>query len=112
MRTGVREVFVPKGLDEGSQAIYCLGCVPKKVTVPEGRCERRYPMYWLPQVEERPVDPIIPSLRDGSPFWTFQAINCLATIIQSLRDNKPPLPVHIFESTSHRSFDDEDEDDG
>ena len=100
LRTGVREVFVPKGLDEGSQAIYCLGCVPKKVTVPEGRCERRYPMDWLPQVEERPVDPIIPSLRDGSPFWTFQAINCLATIIQSLRDNKPPLLVHIFESTS------------
>ena len=100
LRTGVREVFVPKGLDEGSQAIYCLGCVPKKVTVPEGRCERRYPMYWLPQVEERPVDPIIPSLRDGSPFWMFQAINCLVTIAQSLRDNKPPLPVRIFESTS------------
>ncbi len=80
------------------------------MTVPEGRCERRYPMYWLPQVEERPVDPIIPSLRDGSPFWTFQAINCLATIIQSLRDNKPPLPVHIFESTSVRSIEDEDDD--
>jgi hypothetical protein len=70
LRTGVREVFVPKGLDEGSPAIYCLGCVQKKVTVPEGRCEPRYPMYWLPEVEERPVDPIIPSLRDGSPFGT------------------------------------------
>jgi hypothetical protein len=90
--------------------------VRKKVTVPEGRCERRYPMYWLPQVEERPTDPIIPSLRDGSPFWTSQAINCLATIIQSLRDNKPPLPVHIFESTSpilrSPGFEDEDEDSG
>jgi hypothetical protein len=58
----------------------------KKVTVPEGRCERRYPMYWLPQVEERPVDPIIPSLRDGSFSTAFQALKCLATIIPSLRD--------------------------
>ena len=33
---------------------------------------------------------IRPSLRDGSFFAVFQAINCLATIIQSLRDNKPP----------------------
>jgi hypothetical protein len=30
----------------------------------------------------------------------FQAINCLATIIQSLRDNKPSVGVHIFEATS------------
>ena len=35
--------------------------VSKKSDPPEGRCEPRYPMYWLPQVEERPVDPIIPS---------------------------------------------------
>ena len=42
------------------------GMWQKKVTVPEGRCEPRYPMYCVPQVEERPVDPIIPSLRDGS----------------------------------------------
>ena len=35
LRTGVREVFVPKGLDEGSQAIYCLGY--------------GYPIYWLPK---------------------------------------------------------------
>ena len=26
--------FVPKGLDEGSQAIYCLGYVQKRATVP------------------------------------------------------------------------------
>jgi hypothetical protein len=42
----------------------------------------------------------------------FQAINCLATFIQSLRDNKPPLPVHILEATSLRvaGFEDEDDD--
>ncbi len=52
----------------------------------------------------------------------FQAINCLATIIQSLRDNsrafpgksKPSTPVHIFEATSRGraslSFEDEDDD--
>jgi hypothetical protein len=68
LRTGVREFF-PQGLDEGSQAIYCLGCVQKKVTVPEGRFEPRYPMSWLPQVEERPVDPIIPSLIGGPKLF-------------------------------------------
>jgi len=70
-------------------------------------------MYWLPKSKNvRPVDPIIPSLRDGSPFWTSQAINCLATIIQSLRDNKPSVRAHIFDSTSLRAagFEDEDED--
>src|SRR5258708_40135641 len=40
------------------------------------------------------------SLRDGSNFHLFQAMNCLATIIQSLRDNKPSVPVHIFDFTS------------
>jgi hypothetical protein len=30
LRTGVREFFVPKGLDEGSQAIYCLGGEKKR----------------------------------------------------------------------------------
>jgi hypothetical protein len=54
----------------------------------------------------------------GTDRWlpSSQAINCLATIIQSLRDNKPPLPVHIFESTSpilrSPGFEDEDEDSG
>jgi hypothetical protein len=109
LRTGVREVFVPQGLDEGSQAIYCLGCVQKKVTVPEGRCEPRCPMYWLPQVEERPVDPIIPS-RDGSrvrtvpgnklPGYHHSVPSGRRILGHRFRDNKPPLPVHIFESTS------------
>src|SRR5258708_19786226 len=40
------------------------------------------------------------SLRDGSNFHLFQAMNCLATIIQSLRDNKPSVPVPLFDSTS------------
>ena len=45
-----------------------------------------------------------------SQLVVFQAINCLATIIQSLRDNKPA--VHIFDATSLRvaGFEDEDDD--
>jgi hypothetical protein len=81
------------------------------VTVPEGRCEPRYPMYWLPQVEERPVDLIIPSLRDGAPFGTVPG-NKLPGYHHSVPSGQqPPLPVHIFESKSLRSpgFDDEDE---
>jgi hypothetical protein len=48
----------------------------------------------------------------GRLLGRSQAINCLATIIQSLRDNKPPLPVHILEATSLRvaGFEDEDDD--
>ena len=56
-----------------------------------------------------------------------QAINCLATIMQSLRDkfpyvppgqvptspsgtNKPSVRAHIFDSTSQNIFEDEDDD--
>jgi hypothetical protein len=41
----------------------------------------------------------------------FQAINCLATIIRSLRDNKRSVGVHIFEATSQAARSIEDEDD-
>ncbi len=69
-------------------------------------------MYWLPQVEERPVDPIIPSLRDGAPFGTVPG-NKLPGYHHSVPSGQqPPLPVHIFESKSLRSpaFEDEDDD--
>jgi hypothetical protein len=36
----------------------------------------------------------------GAFFVTSQAINCLATIIQPLRGNKPSASVHLFDSTS------------
>jgi hypothetical protein len=35
--------FIPKGLNEGSQAIYCLGWVQKKRPSRKGRCESRCP---------------------------------------------------------------------
>jgi hypothetical protein len=34
----------------------------------------------------------------------------LATIIESLRDNKRSVGVHIFEATSNQMFEDEDDD--
>ena len=48
----------------------------------------------------------------------FQAINCLASIIQSLRNNarafrgksKPSTPAYIFDSTPQNPFEDEDDD--
>jgi hypothetical protein len=36
------------------------------------------------------TDEIKPSLRDGLVFCVFQAVNCQATIIQSLRDKANP----------------------
>jgi hypothetical protein len=52
--------FVPKGLDDRSQAIYCLEYAQKRRTVPEGRWELGYTTYSPPMAEERPVDRIIP----------------------------------------------------
>jgi hypothetical protein len=37
--TGLREIFVPKGLNEGSQAIYCLECVRKREPSRRARCD-------------------------------------------------------------------------
>jgi hypothetical protein len=45
--------------------------------------------------------------------WTRSSperLSGLATIIQSLRDNKRSVGVHIFEATSRSYFEDEDED--
>ena len=66
------------------------------------------------------VAQLTPSLRDGSPFLgAFQAIDCLATIIRSLRDKVRCVPqrqqtslttVHKIEATPLRPFEDDDED--
>src|SRR5260221_11220782 len=102
--------FVPKGLDDRSQAIYCLEYAQKRRTVPEGRCYLGYTTSSPPMVEERPVDRIIP-FPTGSLCGTLQAINCLATIIPSLRDKRPSTPVHEFDAGSPRVAEFEDEDD-
>jgi len=48
----------------------------------------------------------------GSLLTPFQAINCLATFIESLRDKNTPTRLHISESTTLRAqaFEDEDDD--
>ncbi len=76
--------------------------VPRRRPVPEGRCEPRTPMYSPPKEEERPVDLIIPSRRAGICVARFQAINCLATIIQSLRDK---YSQHLLVETLPRPTD-------
>src|SRR5258707_2201025 len=80
-------VFVPEGLNDRSQAIYCLECFQKGD--PSRRDGVSRATRYIPAiVEERPVDPIIPCPTGRFPFLHgYQAINCLATIIQSLRDD-------------------------
>jgi hypothetical protein len=85
--------FVPEGQDDRSQAIYCLGCVTNEAR-PVG-----YGMIGNSR--------LVKCCGSGNTFtWTnhtvptgrvallhlFQAINCLATIILSLRDNTQWLP--------------------
>src|SRR5580704_3964714 len=93
--------------------------VSKKESVPEGRCEARYPDVFRPGSKD------VPSTQSYRPYGTgrsldaSQAINCLATIIQSLRDKVRQAPLgrqtvmtaHIFDSTSQNIFEDEDDDD-
>ena len=111
MRLGVRG-GVPEGLDEGSQAIYCLEEVlsrfrPVLSAIARMATEEGHGLILTPGLTNRPghCTPIGPNHTVSAgqvPFLhVFQAINCLATIIQSLRDNKPPLPVHIL--TPHHS---------
>ncbi len=63
-------------------------------------------------VEKRPVDRIIP-FPTGRVLCVgaLQAINCLATIIPSLRDKDSQHPVHKFDARSLRATGFEDEDD-
>src|SRR5258707_13885329 len=94
---------VPEGPDDRSQAIYCLEYAQKRRTVPEGRGESGYTTYSPPMVEKRPVDRIIP-FPTGRVLCVgaLQAINCLATIIPSLRDKDSQHPVHKFDARSGR----------
>src|SRR5258707_13895421 len=94
---------VPEGPDDRSQAIYCLEYAQKRRTVPEGRGESGYTTYSPPMVEKRPVDRIIP-FPTGRVLCVgaLQAINCLATIIPSLRDKDPQHPVPKFDARSGR----------
>jgi hypothetical protein len=84
--------FVPEGPDDRSQAIYCLEYAQKRRTVPAGRCESGYTTYSPPgrKTSCRP-NHIVP-YGTGSLCDTLQAINCLTTIIPSLRDNDSQDP--------------------
>ena len=82
-----RALFVPKGLNDSSQAIYCLECVLKK-TRPVG-----YGLSWSTRAftaEGRGMflpTPIISASAETVRFFPHpQAVNCQAIIIQSLRD--------------------------
>ena len=88
--TGI-SVSVPKGLDEGSQAIYCLECVKKMIrpvlsAIARMATEEGYGMSWYtgiftPKITERSFRPII-SFPNGTVrfFLHPQAVDCQATI--------------------------------
>jgi len=82
-------VFVPEGLDDRSQAIYCLERATQRTRPVGSGMIGSTGRFFDHGRRICRVAQLTPSLRDGSPFLgVFQAINC--TIIQSLRDNKPP----------------------
>src|SRR5258708_17824966 len=93
---------VPEGPDDRSQAIYCLEYAQKRRTVPEGRGESGYTTYSPPMVEKRPVDRIIP-FPTGRVLCVgaLQAINCLATIIPSLRRDKDSQHLSTNSTPDH-----------
>ena len=94
-RIGVSD-FVPKGLDEGSQAVCCLECAHNKAR-PVG-----YGLIGNSEVFHDPrlagglarCNHTVPPGR-AVTLRGFQAINYLATLIQSLRDNTPAQPIYI-----------------
>jgi|HubBroStandDraft_2_1064218.scaffolds.fasta_scaffold119561_2 hypothetical protein len=85
VRAGLSD-FVPEGLNDSSQAIYCLVSVRKR-NRPVGNgmigSDRRATIRTINQSGAR--DQTVPC-RTDSRWNRFQAINCPATIIQSLRD--------------------------
>jgi hypothetical protein len=86
------EDFVPEGLDDRSQAIYCLECFQKRDPSRRDGASRAHEIFTAQGRKRSLSTQSHRSLRDGSNFHLFQAMNRLATIIQSLRrDNKPAV---------------------
>jgi hypothetical protein len=89
--------FVP-GPNDRSQAIYCLEQVQSKIR-PVGHGLILTRGWLVVLIVARLLDPI----PTGDPFLNgFQAINCLATIIRSLRDNRAVIPVGHKPDTPRR----------
>jgi hypothetical protein len=85
--------FVPEGLDDRSQAIYCLGCVTNGAR-PVGygvMGNSRLVKDSESGKTSTCTNHTVPTGRVAL-LRVFHAINCLATIILSLRDNTPWLP--------------------
>src|SRR5260221_11691146 len=77
----------PGGTNDSSQAIYCLEQVQSRIR-PVGHGLILTPGCLIVLIVARLSDPIIPCPTGRFPFLHgYQAINCLATIIQSLRDD-------------------------
>ena len=111
LRSGLGKGFRPGGTSDGSLAVYCLEWVREK-SRPVG--------YGVMGAEEssatlsgehasRPTQTV--PYGTGRSLTAFQAINCQATIIPSLRDNKLfRHPSTFFDSTSPAQIEDDDED--
>jgi hypothetical protein len=105
---------VPEGLDDGSQAIYCLEYAQERRPVPEGRCELGYTTYSPPMVENRPVDPITPFPTGRTLFYfgTRHFVPGYLRIVPS--GQRTSTPAYEFDArsrqTERRLFEDEDDD--
>ncbi len=90
---------VPEGQNDRSQAIYCLEQVQPRIR-PVGHGLILAPGWSIVLIVTRLSDPIIPYPTGRFPFsHGYQAINCLATIGKSLRDNRLTA-VHEIGATS------------
>jgi hypothetical protein len=80
--------FVPKGLNEGSQAVYCLECADNKARPVGYGLIGNSEAFHDPRLTGRLARPnhTVPPGR-AVTLWAYQAINCLVTLIQSLRDD-------------------------
>jgi hypothetical protein len=85
--------FVPEELNDRSQAIYCLGCVTNGARPVGYGVIGNSPLVKHSSSGKASTctDHTVPTGRVGL-LRVFQAMNCLATIVPSLRDNLPWLP--------------------
>jgi hypothetical protein len=85
--------FVPERLNDRSQAIYCLGYVRYGIRPVGYGVTRDSRLVKYPGSDDTVscTNHTVPTGRVAG-LRVFQAINCLATIILSLRDNVPGPP--------------------
>src|SRR6202007_2573335 len=84
-------VFVPEGLIDRTLAVYCLGSVRKRLRLRRGGYELASRVWGCQMRPHRNQGDQTVSTRRTHSSYVFQAVNCQATIDQSLRDEASSL---------------------